>query len=451
MKLIFAIIALAGLAAGAVFTPDGLARWLPPAASSAFGGAERAAYLTSEVAIGTIRRTISATGSLQAVSTVEVSSQLSGQIARLHADFNDPVAAGQPLAELDQRSFRARVAQAAAEAQMARENVAILTATLERRRRLEQESIAQRKVFDARNDQARIGLEAAARQLVRAETLASRGTTATTAVDDVRSTRDGAAAQLREAEAAAAAHEHAVASSAAARREAEAELANAEAALPLRDAAVELARLDLERSTIRAPIGGVVVGRNVEQGQTVAVSLDAPVLFTIAGDLSEMEIHANIDETDIGQIAIGQTADFTVDAFPGRVFSARVIEIRKAARLVQGVVTYTVILRTANAEALLLPGMTSTVRIVTGEAGPLPVLPLAALRFAPDGDRADPEAGDAVWVLGADGAARRKAVRLGIDDGRDVALLDGTLPEGASVITGRSPRPAGRKLFGISF
>lgn len=450
MKLLFAVIATLGLALGAGLSVGDTSRWF----SAAFGRAQVDEYLTAEVAVGRIRRRISATGSLQAVSTVEVSSQLSGQIARLLADFNDTVTIGQPLAELDQRSFRARVVQAEAAAQMARENLAILAAQLDRARGVELETVARRKIFTARTDQARVTLDAAKRQLARTETLASRGTAASSKVEDALSGRDSAAAGLREAEAVAGAHEHVVTSSRAGRREAEAELANARAALPLQEAALELARLDLERSTIRAPIDGVVVGRNVEQGQTVAASLEAPILFTIAGDLARMEIHANIDETDIGEIAVGQPAEFTVDAFPGRKFAARIGEIRKAARLVRGVVTYTVILRTSNPGGLLLPGMTSTVRIVVEEAGPVRTLPLAALRFAPGGRTAAAGgygSGATVWVLDPGGTPQPRNIRLGVDDARDVAVLGGALAQGERVIIGRVPRPAGRSLFGIRF
>src|SRR5262249_47618758 len=181
----------------------------------------------------------------------------------------------------------ARVVQAQSEARMARENVAILSAKLDEARGFEDEADAQRKVVAARVDLARVELDAAERQFTRVDRLAGRGAAAVATVEDARSARDAATAKLREAEALAIAHEHTVSSRQAARREAEADLSNAEAALPLSEAALVLARLELERSTIRAPINGVVVGRNVERGQTVAASLDAPVLFTIAGDLAQ--------------------------------------------------------------------------------------------------------------------------------------------------------------------
>jgi HlyD family secretion protein len=445
MKTLFALFAVAALALSAGPSPSEMSRWFAPDAEG---------YLTAEVAIGSIRRSITATGSLQAVSTVEVSSQLSGQIARLHADFNDTVTDGQPLAELDQRSLRALVDQAEAKVLQGRENLAIRTAQLDRARGVELEAVARRKIFRAQVDQAIVSLAAAERQLARTAKLAARGTVAQSKLEDVQSARDTAAAELRQAEAVADAHEHVVAASQAGRREAEAELSNAEAALPLNEAALELARLDLDRSTIRSPIDGVVVGRNVEQGQTVAVSLDAPTLFTIAGDLSEMEIHANIDETDIGEIAVGQTAEFTVDAFPGRSFVARVSQIRKAARVVQGVVIYTVVLQASNAGGLLLPGMTSTVRIVVAEVGPVPTVPLASLRFVPAGRSAmtgDNRNGQTVWVVDRDGMPQSQEVQLGADDGRDIAVLGGSLSQGDQVITGRATDAPERGLFGIRF
>ncbi len=412
-------------------------------------------YRTTTVALGEIRQTITAAGTLQAVANVEVSSQLSGQIAELNADFNQEVAAGQTLAVLDQRGFRAHVVKAEAEGAMARENVAILRAKLEKAQGGEREAFARRKIFAAKIDQARVKLAAAKQKLQRTEKLAGRGTAAKAVLEDAVTARDAAAAELREAKAVAEAHSHVVASSEAGRREAEAELANAKAALPLREAEVTLAQLDLERSTIRAPIDGVVVGRNVELGQTVAATLDAPILFNIAGDLSAMVIHANIDETDIAEIAVDQRAAFTVDAFPDRRFTAKVTEIRKAAVVVQGVVAYTVVLEASNPEGLLLPGMTATVRIAVAEVGPVLKVPLAALRFTPDGGGAGKsladEGGQSVWILDQNGNPRPRKVFLGPDDGLNIAILDGELSQGESVITGNSPSVEEFQLLGIKF
>lgn len=443
MKRIALGLFVLGLGIATWWTVD---RWAPAASGSS--REQKAGYVTQPSAIGVIRRTISATGSLKARQTVDVSSQLSGQIARVLVDFNDTVKEGQVLAELDRRGFEARVAQAEAEATMARENIAILSTRRDRAQRRLDESAAQRLVMAARIDKARAGMGAAAPRRSRMETLQQNDAVTVAAVEDARATYKAAEAAVREAEAVAAAHEHAVASLEAELRGAQAELVNARAALPLRDATLDLARFDLERSFIRAPIDGVVVKRAVEPGQTVAVNLEAPVLFTIAGDLSKMEIHANIDETDVGEIAPGQMATFGVNAFPGRSFSATVTKIRKSAQLLQGVVTYTVILETENSDGRLLPGMTSTVRITVEEVGPVLTVPLAALRFVPDGEAA---VDGRIWVLAADGRPELRAVVLGSADRRDVAVVDGQLREGEAVILARlRPADSGR-IFGIRF
>lgn len=408
MKAMLGLIALLGVL--------GIALWPR-------GQAEAPSYRTALVEIGEIRRTISATGTLQAVSTVAVGSELSGRIARLDADFNDRVSAGQPLAQLDPRGFEARIVQAEAELAMARETLAILEARLARAAEALAEARAERAVFAARVRQAQVALDAAERKAARQRALVDRGAATGAAVEDAGTAEAAAMAAIRESEALADAHVHAIASRQAGVREAKAELANASAALPLRQVALSLARLDLERATVRAPIDGVVIGRFVEAGQTVAASLDAPVLFTIAGDLAKMEIHTVIDETDIGEISSGQIAGFTVGAFPDLDFKARVAEMRKAARIVQGVVTYTVVLATENPDGKLLPGMTSLIRITVEETGPLPTIPLTAL-----GE------GGAVRVLGPAGPEPR-VVRLGADDGQRVAVADG-LRVGERVVTG---------------
>ena len=439
-------VALVALGLGAALLWGTEDRWAPAALS---GGIEpRTGYVTQPSSIGVIRRTISATGSLKARSTVDVSSQLSGQIARVEADFNDVVKKGQLLAELDRRGFEARVTQAQAEAAMARETIAILSTRRDRAQRRLDESVVQRRVLAARIDKARAASAAAAPRRARTETLQRQDAATITAVEDARAAHETAEAAVREAEALAAAHEHAVGSLEAGLREAQAELVNARAALPLRDAALDLVQLDLERSAIRSPIDGVVVKRAVEPGQTVAVNLEAPVLFTIAGDLSKMEIHANIDETDVGEISVGQRAVFGVNAFPERTFSAAVVKIRKAAQLIQGVVTYTVVLETENPDGRLLPGMTSTVRIVVEEVGPALTVPLAALRFAPEGEGA---AGGRIWVLTPDGRIESRALVFGADDRRDIAVLEGPLVEGEAVILARARPAESGRFFGIRF
>ena len=425
----------------------GIDRW----ASAALIGPsnDQAEYVTQPSSIGVIRRSISATGTLKARSTVDISSQLSGQIASVNGDFNDIVRQGQVLAELDRRSYEARVSQAQAEVAMARDNIDMLSARRDQAQGKLDEAKAQREVYAARIDKARAAAALAVSRRTRGETLQRQGAGTVSAVEDARAAHETADATLREAVADAAAHEQATASLDAALREAQAELVNARAALPLRDAALDLARLDLERSAIRSPIDGVIVKRAVEPGQTVAASLDAPVLFTIAGDLSKMEIHANIDETDVGQLAPGQHAAFTVGAYPERTFLATITKIRKSGQLVQGVVTYTAILETENPDGRLLPGMTCTVRIVVEEVGPVLKVPLASVRFVPPDEGA--ATGQGVWVLTPDGRIDRRDVRLGPDDERDIAVLDGHLAAGERVILARARPPRSRRLFGIQF
>ncbi|UWQ55950.1 efflux RND transporter periplasmic adaptor subunit [Leisingera caerulea] len=442
MKLLLSFsLALPIALTGMIANPD-----LPNLWTSYFGD-ETPGYVTAKVTVEDISRSVVATGNLQAVATVEISSQLSGQISEVSADFNDVVRAGTALAVLDQRGFQAKVTQARAELQMARENVALIEAKIDRVREAENEAIVTRDVFAARVRQAEIRAENAAARLARADRLSTLGATSGAGLEDAQAENAARQAELAEAQAQARAHQHVVSSSAAARRETEAELRNFEAGLPLREAALTLAELDLERSVIRSPIDGIVIGRNVEPGQTVAASLDAPVLFTIAGDLSKMEIHANIDETDIGLLAVGQKATFSVDAYPSESFAATVSEIRKSARRIQSVVSYTVVLEAGNPTGRLLPGMTSTVTITVERSGPSLTLPLSALSYRPE-EAEQQLKGPAIWVLDQAGHAIARRVELGTDDGRRIAVSGGGLRPGDRVIVGQGVTAPANKTPG---
>lgn len=425
-------------------------------------------FITAPVERGSVRKTVTTTGTLQALVTVEVGTQLSGQIVELYADFNDNVSKDQPLVQLDTKSFEARLGEAAAASAMAAANVEIQRARLERARVDLEDAEAQRAVLQARLDGARIALEAAQRALDRAETLKERGTNSAVQLEEALTARDRAAASLRESEAIAAAHEHGIEGARADLQRAEAELTNAAAAVPQKQAVERSAKIDLERTTIRSPIDGVVVGRNVSEGQTVAASLESPTLYTIAGNLEQMEIHARVDEADIGSIAVGQPAEFTVDAQPGQAFEAAVTGVRKAPQVMQNVVTYTVVLATENARNLLLPGMTATVRITVQEIGPVLKLPMAALRFSPSSDQAKAapamKTGRAdrrveleqgrpanVWRVRADGEIEPVPVGVGVDDGAHAAMLAGEFAEGDEVIVGEIVEAAPSRLFGIRF
>jgi HlyD family secretion protein len=431
-----------------------------------------AQYITAPVEQGELRRIVTATGTLNATVNVEVGSQLSGQVAELLVDFNDDVKKGQPLARLDQRSFKAHVAEAQAAMELAEVTVQVARARLQRAEIDARDSEAQRAVLKARTDNAKVKLDAAQTELNRKQTLRERQVGTTVEIEDAQTKVASAAASLREAEAIAAAQENLVAGTQADLRRVKSEFDSAVASIPQKRALLDVAQIDLDRTTIRAPIDGVIVGRNVNEGQTLATTLEAKTLFIVAGDLHEMQIEAKVDEADIGKIKVGQEATFTVDSHPGRQFSGIVRQVRKAPQVVQNVVTYIVVLSAANSENLLLPGMTALVRITVNRTGPVTKIPLAALRYAPKtkegaaaaeqgklGNGGQPAwAGDlpvsrgrpaSVWILGADGKARSVVVGLGDDDSSHAAVLSGPLSPGDRVIVGEAAAAGPRRLFGI--
>jgi len=239
---------------------------------------------------------------------------------------------------------------------------------------------------------------------------------------------------------------------------AEAELLDAEARIPEKSALLELATVDLEKTIIRSPIDGVIIDRQINEGQTVAASLEAPKLFTIAGDLSSMEVHVNVDEADIGQIHTGQRSTFTVDAFPGLSFKGQVEQVRKSPDLIQNVVTYKVIVATKNPELRLLPGMTALVQLVVMESDETIKIPAAALRFTPKGVTGEEPAQDwtgdegqpaRVWVLDKLGQPSARQVNIGMSDTYSSQMLGGPLSAGDEVIVNEIPVKDEHRLFGI--
>ena len=413
-------------------------------------------YVTAQVEEGEIRRVVTATGTLNAVANVEVASQLAGQIAKVFVDFNDRVKNGQPLAQLDQRSFAARVEEAQATVDLANESISTAKLKLERARIDVQESEAQIAVLKARLDEAQVALDKAQSEFQRKQRLVSQGAASPTEVVDATLNRASAEAALREAEAIAAAHEHKVAGTRADVRRAESELQSAVDTLAQKKALLQLAQIDLDRTTIRSPLDGVIVGRKVNEGQTVASDLWAMPLFMVAGDLREMQIDMKVDEADISMLREGQKAAFRVDAYPGREFSATVRQVRMAAEVAQNVVTYTVVLSAANEDNLLLPGMTAIVDVTINQTGPVLKVPLAALRFNPKPDqfalaqqskvtRGRPAV---LWVIGNNGEPKPLSVGLGEADVNNAAVVSGELAKGDSVILGERAKPASWQPFG---
>jgi HlyD family secretion protein len=408
---------------------------------------------------GTIVSAVSATGTLNPRRTVDVSSQLSGQVREVLVDFNTRVAAGTPLAQLEDSHLVARLGAAVAEEQAAMANLQ-LAESQRIRAAAQAEAAAAARERAAANARARHAAERDARaELARRLELRARGVGAATDAE-----RAGFAAERARAEAAAA---DAQAIEAGAMAEA------AAAELRVADAAIEAARatvaqrvaqrrqveVDIERSVIRSPIAGVVVNRQVNVGQTVAASLSAPTLFLIAGDLAEMELWATVDEADIGRVREGQPVRFTVGAWPDETFAGTVRMVRLAAAVTQNVVTYTVVVSVRNDDGRLMPGMTATMRIEHARRENVLRVPLAALRFRPGGSAAPslPPGQGIVHVQGEGGRAQAVRVTVGATDTRFAEILSAepeeALAPGAPVIVGvlseggASRRPALRLGF----
>ena len=341
-------------------------------------------YRLAKVERGNLTSTVSASGTLNAVTTVQVGSQISGQIKEIFVDFNSPVKQGQLLARIDPESFQLRVRQAEADVEAAR------TALLQR----ESDVSAQR----SQGIRARIAHDDAKRDLERKESLLQKNFISAAERDKAVFVEQGAAEAVRTVAAQVAS--------------AEAQVANARAVVKQREAALASAKNDLSKTEITAPVDGVVISRQVEPGQTVAASLNTPTLFTIAQDLSQMQVDVAIDESDIGRIRPDQRATFTVDAFPGRAFEGTVRQIRKAAQTVQNVVTYIVVVGTRNPSLTLVPGMTANVRIVADQRSNVLKVPNAALRWRPPGAMAPRDDAPAVANEGPRGGPQGQRQRL---------------------------------------
>jgi len=335
------------------------------------GKSSTTTYKFATVDRGDVVSTISTSGTLGAVVQVDVSSQVSGQIAQLNVDFNSPVKKGDVIARLDPQTYEARLRQSEAELAVARANLATQRAAVTR-------SHADLKSAQANLENVEVRRANAERELQRREDLVSRGVGTVQARDLAFTEFESFGAQANASRAAIAASEAQITM-------ADANVQNAQAAVQQREAAISQAKIDLERTIIRAPVDGTVINRAVNLGQTVAASLNAPILFVIAQDLREMQVEASVDEADIGRVRAGQAVTFTVDAFPGRNFRGTVQQVRQLPTTVQNVVTYTVIVSADNSSNELLPGMTANVQIVLAQHAAVLRVPNAALRFRPPG------------------------------------------------------------------
>jgi HlyD family secretion protein len=365
------------------------------ALATACGQEDKPRFETARVDRADIVSRVTATGALSALVTVQVGAQVTGRVKEIHADFNSKVKKGELIAVLDAASYEAAVAEA-------RANLAAAEANRERAETLAEEA--------ARQEQRLKGLSE--------KDLVSK-----------------------------AEHETAVAGAKSAR----AEVAASKGAVEQARAALERSLTNLGYTRIYAPIDGVVLSRAVDVGQTVAASLQAPTLFTIAGDLKRMQVEASVSEADIGRVAEGLPASFTVDAYPGERFSGTIRQVRSAPQTVQNVVSYGVIVDVANDDGRLKPGMTANVTFVVEERKDALRVPNAALRYRPpepdgrEGKKPKPSAsadGRPVFLL-VDAAPREVRIQAGLSDGSFTEVLGGELREGDTVITA-STEPATR-------
>jgi HlyD family secretion protein len=376
------------------------------------GGDDAPEYQTAALEKTDVVSRVSTSGSLQAVVTVDVGSQVSGRIQELYADFNSRVKQGQKIAKIDPSLFQAAVVQAEANVTAARANVTRLEVTAE----------------DAER-QARRASEVFEQRLIS------------------ENERDNAVATARAARASV--------------EQARGQLAQARAQL-------EQARTNLRYTDILSPTDGVVISRAVNVGQTVAASLQAPVIFTIAQDLAKMEVHTNVAESDIGRLEPGMRVTFTVDAYPGQPFRGAIRDIRNAPQVVQNVVTYDAVIDVNNDDLKLKPGMTATVSVVTDRRDDVLAVPNAALRFRPEGASPNAAGGQegagarrprregsepaaaatrTVWVL-VNGRPEAREVTTGLSDGRVTEITGGPLREGDPVIVSAGGAPQGGQQRG---
>ena len=383
-------------------------------------------YFTARVERGEIRDVVEATGTINAVITVQVGSQVSGTIAKLNADFNSRVHKGDVVALIDPALFRGALLQATADLENAKANLA---------------------AADANLSKAKAALVQAKADYDRAVQLTHDGVMTQQQLDLARANNDSARAAVEGADAA---------------------VVQAKAQVSQKSAAVSVAQTNLDYTVIRSPIDGTVVARNVDVGQTVAASLQAPTIFTIAQDLTKMQVYAKTDESDVGSIKLGREVTFKVDAFPKQTFHGVVSQVRMNATSVQNVVTYDTIIDFQNPERKLFPGMTAYVTIPVDTVQDALKVPNAALRFKPSlppeevqnllrkyGLEDDAQAPskdkdkDAkahqrsetgiLWKLHPDGGLEPVKVALGITDHtytEAVQVLKGQLSESDQLITG---------------
>ena len=493
------------------------------------GGTAAPTYMTAKIERGNLRNTVTATGTLQAVTTVQVGSQASGTISALYADFNSAVKKGQVVAQLDPAVSKAQVDQARATLQQAQASLQLARAGVTNSRAAVSDSQARALAARSTVQNSQAGVSSAQANLAvlkaqqddalsllkQQESLLKSGVIAQRDYDTARTAYQAAEARYNQAAAqvnmavyteqsaagAGIAQSQAqVQQSQAQVQQTQAQVQQAQAQVQQAEAALRLAEVNLTHLTIVSPIDGIVVSRSVDVGQTVAASLSAPTLFTIANDLKQMQVIANIDQADIGLVEQAKSVKFSVDAFPGKDFDGKIEQMRLNPTNVQNVVTYNVVIGVSNPEQKLKPGMTANLTITIDERNNVLKVPNSALRFTPQdpsgqklssnpggakssanasgqGRRqsanAQPKTDNAnaaaspvapeqansqqdartfapasapvlegqtriVWVLGADGQPQPRRIKIGLTDGAATEVVEGNLQEGEMVITGQT-------------
>jgi HlyD family secretion protein len=424
----------------------------PPLLSPFFSSVasiEAPAYRIAAVGRGELVAVVQAAGTLNAVVTVDVGSQISGQIKELYADFNSPVSKGEVIARVEPEIYEAKLAQAQAELEMAETMVAVQRAQIERDRASTESAKAAQESAKAQTTRAEVALDDATQEMQRKRPLVQNNIVSAAEWEKVQNAHKSALAQLTASRASELSQTAAIGAAEAALKMAEAQLTNTLAQVKQKQAVLRQAQIDVDRTYIRAPVTGTVVNRAVSSGQTVAASLQTPTLFTIAQDLTQMQVEASVVEADVSRFEIGQPVSFTVDAYPERRFSGTVKQIRKAPQIVQNIVTYVAVISAKNPEQVLLPGMTANLRVVVAKRDDVLTVPNAALRFRPgqvDDERKglvgqaeaaeQPGISGRVFVLDRNGQPTPLQLRLGITDGRVTEVLSGDINNGQPVMTG---------------
>jgi len=400
----------------------------------------------AQIQRGAIESTVSATGACNAVVSVQVGSQVSGNIKALYADFNTRVKAGQLVALIDPEIFQSKVKQGEASwrhAQAALENSRADAQKAEADLSSARAAEVNQKAAIAK---AKAALSDAGAKLARRKEMFAGKIISKEDLDTAQANYDQAVAELQAAEAQHDAAEHNIQSAEAAVRAARTNVTMFQDEVELNLASLNQSRIDLAHTRITAPVDGTVVARRMDVGQTVAASFQAPTIFEIAQDLTKMQVDTNIAESDVGRLAGEQPATFTVDAYPATVFKGRVAQIRKAPINVQNVITYDAVIEVGNPDLKLFPGMTANVTILTQRAENVLKVPNAALRFRPpdsliEGPAAagkSPAGNSAtVYIAAPESKVKPVPVKLGITDGNFTEIIEaGGLSANQQVIVG---------------